>query len=229
MRAFIFLLSLISLPVHSLDFSAFGAVCNSLTDASGPWAQAMATANAGQDKQVRMPANCRYAFTQQPAPIPAGVTVIGQGPSTSGLEARFSNGLLIDLRGTGAQLHGVYLWAPKGFQNNVGLLIQPRTGQPGGAGYEIVRDVVITSGDGGDWLVPLYVDGQFNTLNGRPFGARAVQLDNVRAFGGTYACAILWDAPDLQWLSGNCHRGTGLGVVRGGYDAANLKLAPWIK
>lgn len=194
-------------------------LCDGKTDDTQAWNDAIAKAKAGRDRQVELPAG-RCVFKSAPAPIEKGVSVKGQGKSSTILESQFSGGAFIRVLDNGSTLEDFAIWAGEGVFGGVGLSLSAASGA---SGNHVLKHLWITSGYGSTWGVPLHVDGSMQRA--APVGIRTVTLHDVSVFNGVSWAAVFWNCIGCEWFGGGAYRGAGMTqAIAVGGGSVNMRI-----
>jgi len=193
-------------------------LCDGKTDDTQAWNEAIAEARSGRYKQVELPAG-RCIFKSAPAPIEKGVSVKGQGKSSTILESQFS-GTFIRVLDNGSTLEDFTIWAGENVAGGIGLSLSAANGA---SGNHVLKHLWITSGYGSTWSVPLHVDGSMQKT--APVGIRTVTLHDVSVFNGVSWAAVFWNCVSCEWFGGGAYQGKGrTQAIAVGGGSVNMRI-----
>lgn len=184
---------------------AFSGVCDGLTDVTASWNADIAKLTASStDKTLDIPAgNC--VFRSRPVPLRLGVSIRGQGKSTTVLIRAYSavNDGFITIYNQGSTIRDLTIFAAPGTHGGIGLYIESSDAAKGG-NHEI-QNVWVTGG--GTWYIPMMAYGEISTTP--PAGVRAILMNNVNLFNGTVWLLVWWDCIACEWIGGGAYQGAG--------------------
>jgi len=223
-RAIVFLgLLLLVVPAVSqaacpvLDIADYDGAADG-SDTSPALKAAVKAALGGCSKVIRFGAGT-YHFTTPPPTLTGGVSLVGQGKSTTVLERDYSDGEFLVVREQGTRLQDLTLWAGPGTSGGVALHLIADAAAAGG--NHVIESVWITGP--GAWTLPLFLDGLNRTM--APIGIRTVTLIDVSVFQATRWAAEWWNAVGCTWSGGGAYQGSGMTdriVVGGALSQLNL-------
>jgi hypothetical protein len=192
----------------ALEITAYGARPDG-SDTTPALNAAVTAALAGPDRTIHVPAG-QWTFTTPPATIAGGVSsgvqLVGEGKSNTILTRAYSGGEFLLITGNGSVIRDLSIWAGAGTSGGVAIHLLA-SDAVGAGGNHRIENVWITSGTGGTWLLPLYLDGANRTL--APVGIRTVRLDNVAVFNATWWAMEWWNAIACEWIGGGAYQGQG--------------------
>lgn len=185
----------------------FGGVCDTVTDNTAAWAAAIAAAQASTTtKTIVLPAGV-CGFSSQPATIPHGINVRGQGINGSMLLRNYSSSQnFINITGRGSVLRDFSISTAQGTSGGAGVFILSTNANVGG--YHHLENMWITGSGApsGTWDIPIVINGQQSTTIP---GARVVFMNNVTLFNGT-AWGMNWaDCVGCTMMGGGVYQGGG--------------------
>jgi hypothetical protein len=160
-----------------------------------------------------------YHFATPPPILTGGVSLMGQGKSTTVLQRDYSGGEFLVVRQNGTRIQDLTLWAGPGTSGGVGLHLIADAADAGG--NHVIQALWITGP--GTWTLPLFLDGSMRTVD--PIGIRTVTLIDVNVFNATWWAAEWWNAVGCQWSGGGAYQGHGttqLIAVGGALSQLNL-------
>lgn len=190
--------------------------CNGVDDDSDAWVAAIRFADSGHDKTIELPAGT-CVFKKQPAQITRGINVVGQGKSWTVLQCNVGGTTCVQVCDMGSTIRDLTIWAGPAITGGVGLSLAACGGRA--SGNHVLEHIWVTAGvGGGQWAVPLHVDGSLRKTP--PNGMRAVVLNDVSTFAGTAWSAVLWDCVGCEWRGGGVYGQ----IAIGGPQSVNIKF-----
>jgi hypothetical protein len=193
-----------------IDLKAYGAIPNGPIsngpDCTPALNSAIAAALAGDDKTIHVPAG-QWMFMTPPNPISGGIRIIGEGKSDTVLTRAYSNGEFLVIVQNGSEVKDLTLWAGPGTSGGIGIHMIADNAPNGAGGNHVIEDIWITSGTGGTWAIPIYLDGLNRTI--APHGIRAVTLRDVNVFNATSWAMEWWNTVACEWYGGGAYQGAG--------------------
>jgi len=197
-------------------------VCDGVTDNTAILNNAIAQANATNEKIIELPAsNKPCVFNSQPTPITDGLSLVGQGKSNTTLQFNQNNLTFIRLREQGSTIANLSLTPGPNNSGSIGIGVQCDNG-PSGCGNHVIEHIWVSSIYGSTWGVPINVDGNRTVA---PLGARTLFFNDVSVFNGEYWSVVLHNCISCEWFGGGAYRGAGTtDAVYVGGTSTNVRL-----
>jgi hypothetical protein len=218
-------------PLSAHAFTWTNGIGDGATDNTSAWNAALAQCATGANggKRIDAPAGV-FAFLSQPNPVPDGCHIIGRGKVTTIFLKRFNGGIFFDLTGVGNGDMGLerfsILTDATSSPGYAVVLQGDATDQPDAT---VLRDLYVTSNNGGLWLVGLLVYGNARTS---PQGVRGVYMENCDWFNASAATMYLSNVVGFTMVGGGAYQGDGpssaAGIwVTGGGTPATTSTETW--
>lgn len=197
----ILILAAIMLLFESANAAQFRGVCDGITDDTQAFNDQIAAQARSRDRVIEFP-SAQCAFYSQPDPIYNGISLVGQGKSSTVLIRKYS-GTFLTVRGNGSRIQDLTIYADAGTSNGFGIFLVADNNSVGG--NHVLRSIWVTGN--GTWGIPIFLYGTERTIP--PIGIRTVTAYDVSVFNAEFWAFECWDCIGFEWHGGGAYQGFG--------------------